>query len=154
MRNGHWVSPSTRRPDFSSGYITTDNQLFALSSDDDTLAARALRYLGVAPYKLHSDDAQILLHQLPVANGRKAPTKRLKHVIDLANEEAFSLRNNYIGTEHLLLGLIRECEGEPGHLSRTDKFQLNIDEAREIIYRLLLGELYQAKCMRRFPSTA
>jgi nicotinamidase-related amidase len=93
------------------GYVSTEHLLLGLVREPDSVAARVLEKMGVSLSRIRSEVEK----QLP--RGEHKPVQemilspRAKRVIDLAYDEARFLKNNYIGTEHLLLGLIREGDG-------------------------------------------
>src|ERR671934_398740 len=92
-------------------YVGTEHLLLGLVRENDSVAARILDRLGVPLGRIRSD----IERQVTRGHGNLGRdmqlTPRAKRVIDLAYEEARQLNNNYIGTEHLLLGLIREGDG-------------------------------------------
>jgi len=95
-------------------YVSTEHLLLGLVRETDSVAARILERLGVSPGRIRAE----IERQVTRGDGRLGQdmqlTPRAKRVIDLAYDEARQLNNNYIGTEHLLLGLIREGEGMAG----------------------------------------
>src|SRR6184192_1351604 len=92
-------------------YVGTEHILLGLIRESDSVAARILDRVGVPLGRLRAD----VERQVTRGHGNLGQdmqlTPRAKRVIDLAYEEARQLNNNYIGTEHLLLGLIREGDG-------------------------------------------
>jgi ATP-dependent Clp protease ATP-binding subunit ClpA len=96
---------------FNHNYIGTEHLLLGLLAEPDGVAHRALLAAGVT-----LDDARTRV-QAAVGTGKHTPgghipfTPRAKKVLELGLREALSLRHDYIGTEHLLLGLIREHDG-------------------------------------------
>jgi len=92
-------------------FVTTEHLLLGLVRENDSVAARILERMGVSLNRIRSE----IERQVTRGDGRLGQdmqlTPRAKRVIDLAYDEARQLNNNYIGTEHLLLGLIREGEG-------------------------------------------
>ncbi len=92
-------------------FVTTEHLLLGLVRENDSVAARILERMGVSLNRIRSE----VERQVTRGDGRLGQdmqlTPRAKRVIDLAYDEARQLNNNYIGTEHLLLGLIREGEG-------------------------------------------
>ena len=91
--------------------IATEHLLLGLLRTEDGLAARVLRSVGVTPERarplvieLHGPEAEVSPGQIPF-------TPRAKQVLELALRESVSLGHNYIGTEHILLGLARENGG-------------------------------------------
>lgn len=95
---------------FHHNYLGTEHLLLGLIRNTDGVAGRALANLGAEL------DAARLRLTLIIGHGSGTPgepkmTPRLSKVVDLAINEALELRHNYLGTEHLLLGLLREGEG-------------------------------------------
>src|SRR6201989_416463 len=92
-------------------YVSTEHLLLGLVRENDSVAARILDRLGISLGRIRSE----IERQGARGDGRLGQdmqlTPRAKRVIDLAYDEARQLNHNYIGTEHLLLGLIREGEG-------------------------------------------
>ncbi|MDI6828386.1 MAG: ATP-dependent Clp protease ATP-binding subunit [Armatimonadota bacterium] len=93
-------------------FVTTEHLLLGLVRESDSVAARILDRMGVSLNRIRAE----IERQVSRGDGRLSQdtmqlTPRAKRVIDLAYDEARQLNNNYIGTEHLLLGLIREGEG-------------------------------------------
>ena len=89
-------------------YVSTEHLLLGLVREHDSVAARILAALGVSQGKIRIE----IERQVQRGDGRQCEemqlTPRAKRVIDLAYDEVTQFSNNYIGTEHLLLGLIRE----------------------------------------------
>lgn len=92
-------------------YIGTEHLLLGLVREGEGVAARVLRNLGVTLPKARETVEFIVPREKHEIIGELGLTPRTKTVIILAKEEAQSLNHHYIGTEHLLLGLIREGEG-------------------------------------------
>jgi ATP-dependent Clp protease ATP-binding subunit ClpA len=92
-------------------YIGTEHILLGLVHEDEGLASRALRSLGVTPAAVRRQVEAIIGQggSPPVAHIPFTP--RAKKVLELSLREALQLGHNYIGTEHILLGLVREGEG-------------------------------------------
>ena len=91
-------------------YIGTEHILLGLLREEDGLAARVLGALGVTIEHVRDQVARIVgTGSYPV--GQIPFTPRAKKVLELSLREALSLGHNYIGTEHVLLGLVREGEG-------------------------------------------
>ena len=93
-------------------YVGTEHLLLGLLRLEDAVAAQALGSLGIT-----YDDVRAQVGRI-VGEGRRPPragrlpfTPRSKKVLELALREALALKHNYIGTEHILLGLVREDEG-------------------------------------------
>jgi ATP-dependent Clp protease ATP-binding subunit ClpC len=92
-------------------YIGTEHLLLGLMSEGDGVAAKVLSDLGVDLDKARSSVESILGRGNRVVIGEIGFTPRAKKVIELAVDEARRLHHHYLGTEHLLLGLVREGQG-------------------------------------------
>ena len=119
---------------FGEGYVSTEHLLLGLVRESDSVAARVLEKLGVSLNRIRSEVEK----QLPRGDARPSQdmtlTPRAKRVIDLAYDEARNLNNNYIGTEHLLLGLIREGDGLAGRV--LQKLGVELEKARREVMAL------------------
>ncbi len=96
---------------FNHNYIGTEHLLLGLVREGDGVAARVLGNMGVQLPKVRSAVEFIIGRGESVIMGEIGLTPRAKKVIELAVDEARRLNHHYIGTEHLLLGLVREGEG-------------------------------------------
>ena len=94
-----------------NNYIGTEHILLGIISEGESLAAKVLESLGVNLAKVRQEVEAIVGRGGQSMQQEMVFTPRAKRVIELAFEEARQLNHNYIGTEHLLLGLIREGEG-------------------------------------------
>jgi ATP-dependent Clp protease ATP-binding subunit ClpA len=92
-------------------YIGTEHLLLGLLRVDDGLAARVLTTLGVSADAVRAQVVQIVGPGHEAAHGQIPFTPRAKKVLELSLREALSIGHNYIGTEHILLGLARENDG-------------------------------------------
>ncbi|MDX1935106.1 MAG: Clp protease N-terminal domain-containing protein, partial [Capsulimonadales bacterium] len=119
-------------------YVSTEHLLLGLVRENDSVAARILDRLGVSLGRVRSE----IERQVVRGDGRPGQdmqlTSRAKRVIDLAFDEARQLNNNYIGTEHLLLGLIREGEGLAGRV--LNKLGVDPERTRREVIRLQEAE--------------
>jgi ATP-dependent Clp protease ATP-binding subunit ClpC len=119
---------------FGEGYVSTEHLLLGLVREADSVAARVLEKLGVSLNRIRAEVEK----QLPRGDARPSQdmtlTPRAKRVIDLAYDEARNLNNNYIGTEHLLLGLIREGDGLAGRV--LAKLGVELERARREVMSL------------------
>ncbi len=119
---------------FGEGYVSTEHLLLGLVRETDSVAARVLDKLGVSLNRVRAEVEK----QLPRGDARPNQdmtlTPRAKRVIDLAYDEARNLNNNYIGTEHLLLGLIREGDGLAGRV--LAKLGVELEKARREVMGL------------------
>ncbi|MHB8636225.1 MAG: ATP-dependent Clp protease ATP-binding subunit [Fimbriimonadaceae bacterium] len=136
---------------FGEGYVSTEHLLLGLVRESDSVAARVLEKLGVSLNRIRSEVEK----QLPRGDARPNQdmtlTPRAKRVIDLAYDEARNLNNNYIGTEHLLLGLIREGDGLAGRV--LAKLGVELEKARREVMSLQDNES-QTKNGGRSSSSA
>src|SRR4029079_11354459 len=96
---------------FNHNYIGTEHLLLGLVREGDGVAAKVLSNLGVELNKVRSAVEFIIGRGDRATSGEIGLTPRAKRVIELAVDEARRLNHSYIGTEHLLLGLVREGEG-------------------------------------------
>jgi ATP-dependent Clp protease ATP-binding subunit ClpC len=92
-------------------YIGTEHLLLGLIREQEGIAARTLAGLGVTHEQVHGQVARIVGQGDEVTTGQIPFTPRAKKVLELALREALSLGHKYIGTEHLLLGIVRESHG-------------------------------------------
>jgi len=116
-------------------YLGTEHLLLALLRDEDALPVMILRKMGISLDELRME----IERNLPVGNailafGDVPFTPRAKKVLELAVEEARLLGHNYIGSEHILLGLIREDEGIAGKILRP--MGANLLGARQLAINL------------------
>jgi ATP-dependent Clp protease ATP-binding subunit ClpC len=92
-------------------YIGTEHLLLGLVREENGVAVRVLRELGVDPRQIRERVERTVGRGQRALYGKLSLTPRTKRVIELAVDEARRLGHHYIGTEHLLLGLVREGEG-------------------------------------------
>jgi ATP-dependent Clp protease ATP-binding subunit ClpC len=92
-------------------YIGTEHLLLGLLREEEGVAARVLESLDITIEAVRAQVAQIVGQGDEVAGGQVPFTPRAKKVLDLGLREALSLGHNHIGTEHVLLGIVRENEG-------------------------------------------
>src|SRR3954467_5390074 len=92
-------------------YIGTEHLLLGLLREEEGLAARVLESFDVTIEEVRAQVARIVGQGDDVATGQIPFTPRAKKSLDLALREALALGHNHIGTEHLLLGLVRLDEG-------------------------------------------
>ena len=96
---------------FGHNYIDTEHILLGLIAEEDGVACRVLNNLGVPASKIRAAVEFVVGRGERSSSGEVGLTPRAKRVIELAVDEARRLNHSYIGTEHLLLGLLREHEG-------------------------------------------
>lgn len=137
---------------FGEGYVSTEHLLLGLVRESDSVAARVLEKLGVGLGKIRAEVEK----QLPRGESRPSQdmtlTPRAKRVIDLAYDEARNLNNNYIGTEHLLLGLIREGDGLAGRV--LARLGVELDRARREVMSLQDNDVQTKSTEKGGKSTA
>jgi len=92
-------------------YIGTEHLLLGLIHEAEGVAAKALESLGISLEAVRYEVTEIIGHGEAAPTGHIPFTPRAKKVLELSLREALQLGHNYIGTEHILLGLIREGEG-------------------------------------------
>jgi hypothetical protein len=92
-------------------YMGTEHLLLGLLSEGESVAAQALRQAGIALDDVRVEIVEIVGHGEDALRGRIPFTPRAKKVMELALRESPQLRHSFLGTEHILLGLIREGEG-------------------------------------------
>src|SRR5712692_3435299 len=92
-------------------YIGTEHILLGLLREDEGLAARVLESLDITVEEVRAQVARIVGQGDEVTTGQIPFTPRAKKVLELSLREAMALGHNYIATEHILLGLLRENEG-------------------------------------------
>jgi hypothetical protein len=97
--------------DLRHNYIGTEHLLLGLLAVEEGLAARVLESLGVTSDHMQARVLELVGLGDEVTSGQIPFTPRAKNVLELALREALSLGHNYIGTEHILLGLVRENQG-------------------------------------------
>jgi len=96
---------------FGHNYIDTEHILLGLVAEEEGVASKVLNNLGVSASKIRAAVEFVIGRGERASIGEVGLTPRAKRVIELAVDEARRLNHNYIGTEHLLLGLLREREG-------------------------------------------
>jgi len=116
-------------------YIGTEHILLGLLREDEGVAAKALTTLGVSLEAVRRDVGEIVGQGSEVPRGHIPFTPRAKKVLELSLREALQLGHNYIGTEHILLGLIREGEGVAAQV--LQKLGADLNRVRQTVVRLL-----------------
>src|SRR6187401_3028275 len=118
-------------------YIGTEHILLGLLREEEGLAARVLESLDITVEEVRAQVARIVGQGDEVTTGQIPFTPRAKKVLELALREALSLGHNYIGTEHILLGLVRENEGVAARILLD--FDADSDKIRNEVIRMLSG---------------
>src|ERR1700710_427268 len=118
-------------------YIGTEHILLGLLREEEGLAARVLDGLDITVEEVRAQVARIVGQGDEVTTGQIPFTPRAKKVLELALREALSLGHNYIGTEHILLGLVRENEGVAARILLD--FDADSEKIRNEVIRMLSG---------------
>ncbi len=121
---------------FNHEYVGTEHVLLGLVKEGSGVAANVLKNLDVDLRKIRVEVEKIVQSGPDMVTMGKLPqTPRAKKVIEYAIEEARNLNHNYVGTEHLLLGLLREQEGVAAQVLMN--LNLKLEEVREEVLNLL-----------------
>jgi len=118
-------------------YIGTEHILLGLLREEEGLAARVLESLDITVERVRGQVVRIVGSGEEVTSGQIPFTPRAKKVLELALREALSLGHNYIGTEHILLGLVRENEGVAARILLD--FDADSEKIRNEVIRMLSG---------------
>ncbi len=122
-------------------YIGTEHILLGLIHEGEGVAAKALESLGISLESVRGQVEEIIGQGQQAPSGHIPFTPRAKKVLELSLREALQLGHNYIGTEHILLGLIREGEGVAAQV--LVKLGADLNRVRNTVIQLLSG--YQGK---------
>jgi ATP-dependent Clp protease ATP-binding subunit ClpC len=122
-------------------YIGTEHILLGLIHEGEGVAAKSLESLGISLEGVRSQVEEIIGQGQQAPSGHIPFTPRAKKVLELSLREALQLGHNYIGTEHILLGLIREGEGVAAQV--LVKLGAELTRVRQQVIQLLSG--YQGK---------
>jgi len=122
-------------------YIGTEHILLGLIHEGEGVAAKALESLGISLDAVRQQVEEIIGQGQQAPSGHIPFTPRAKKVLELSLREALQLGHNYIGTEHILLGLIREGEGVAAQV--LVKLGADLSRVRQQVIQLLHG--YQAE---------
>ena len=118
-------------------YIGTEHILLGLIGEGEGVAAKALESLGISLEAVRQEVEEIIGRGQQAPPGHIAFTPRAKKVLELALREAQQLGHNYVGTEHILLGLIREGEGVAAQV--LVKLGADLERVRQQVIQLLHG---------------
>ncbi len=118
-------------------YIGTEHILLGLIHEGEGVAAKALESLGISLEAVRSQVQDIIGQGGSSPSGHIPFTPRAKKVLELSLREALQLGHNYIGTEHILLGLIREGEGVAAQV--LVKLGADLSRVRQQVIQLLSG---------------
>ncbi len=116
-------------------YIGTEHLLLGLLREGDGLAAKVLDNLGIEIGKVRQTIESVLTRNERIIIQQIIPTSRVKKVIEISFKEARRMGHNYVGTEHLLLGLLIEGEGIAAHV--LEDLGATIERVRTELERLL-----------------
>ena len=122
-------------------YIGTEHILLGLIHEGEGVAAKALESLGISLDAVREQVQDIIGQGQQQPTGHIPFTPRAKKVLELSLREALQLGHSYIGTEHILLGLIREGEGVAAQV--LVKLGADLNKVRQQVIQLLSG--YQGK---------
>ena len=118
-------------------YIGTEHILLGLIHEGEGVAAQALEQLGVTLDKVREQLEEIIGHGPTPPTGHIPFTPRAKKVLELSLREALQMNHSYIGTEHVLLGLIREGEGVAAQV--LIKLGIDLGRVRSTVMQLMQG---------------
>jgi ATP-dependent Clp protease ATP-binding subunit ClpC len=118
-------------------YIGTEHLLLGLIHEGEGVAAKALESLGISLQAVRTEVEEIIGQGQSAPTGHIPFTPRAKKVLELSLREAKQLGHNYIGTEHILLGLIREGEGVAAQV--LVKLGAGLDRVRQQVIHVLSG---------------
>src|SRR5215210_6490378 len=118
-------------------YIGTEHILLGLIHEGEGVAAKAMESLGISLEAVRSQVEEIIGQGGSSPSGHIPFTPRAKKVLELSLREALQLGHNYIGTEHILLGLIREGEGVAAQV--LVKLGADLSRVRQQVIQLLSG---------------
>ena len=131
-------------------YIGTEHILLGLIHEGEGVAAKALESLGISLEAVRQKVEEIIGHGQQSPSGHIPFTPRAKKVLELSLREALQINHSYIGTEHILLGLIREGEGVAAQV--LVKLGADLNRVRNQVLQLLSGfqgkEAATVRCAR------
>jgi ATP-dependent Clp protease ATP-binding subunit ClpC len=133
-------------------YIGTEHILLGLLREGEGVAAKALESLSISQEAVRQQVEQIIGQGQQAPSGHIPFTPRAKKVLELALREALQLGHNYIGTEHILLGLIREGEGVAAQV--LVKLGADLNRVRQQVIQLLHGSQGKEPTAAGPPSEA
>ncbi len=127
-------------------YVGTEHVLLGLLGVEDGVAARAVAKLGVDAGSFRARVEEIIGRGTETPAGQIPFTPRAKKVIELSLREALALRHDYIGTEHLLLGIVKEGEGVAARVLREQ--EIEEPQVRDVVLEILAQEPRKARVER------
>ncbi len=132
---------------FGHNYIDTEHILLGLIAEEESVASKVLGNLGVLPNKIRAAVEFVVGRGERSAIGEVGLTPRAKRVIELAVDEARRLNHSYIGTEHLLLGLLRDRDGAA--VGVLESFGVTFEKAQAEINSILSKGVSQPRAVAR-----
>ncbi|RJQ36631.1 MAG: ATP-dependent Clp protease ATP-binding subunit [Dehalococcoidia bacterium] len=132
-------------------YIDTEHILLGLAREEEGVAAKVLLNLGISLNKIRAKVEYVIGRGDKPTTGETGLTPRAKRVIELAIDEARHLGHNYIGTEHLLLGLLREGQGVASEILET--LGATLEKVRTETIRILNEGAPKSKAARSGTRT-
>ncbi len=132
-------------------YIGTEHLLLGLVTEEGSVAMRVLNSLGITAEKVRSGVERVVGRGTQPTYGQPSLTPRTKRVIELAVDEARQLGHHYIGTEHLLLGLVREGEGVAVDILR--RLGATPEQVRESTHKMIAEAPVHAGARKRSSAT-
>jgi ATP-dependent Clp protease ATP-binding subunit ClpC len=137
---------------FNHAYIGTEHLLLGLLDERNGVAANALGTLGVSTENVRKELIEIVGRGAQPVRGHVPFTPRAKKVLELSLREAVGLKNNHIGTEHILLGVIREGGGVATQIMVA--LGADLPRAREVVLTLIrTGAVDQTSNSEPAPPT-
>jgi hypothetical protein len=127
-------------------YIGTEHLLLGLLREEEGVAARVLESLRISVEEIRARIAELVGVGDQVTSGQIPFTPRAKKVLELALREALSVGDNFIGTEHVLLGLVRENDGVAARVLL--EFDADAEKVRNAVIRMLSGPGRRREGMR------
>jgi ATP-dependent Clp protease ATP-binding subunit ClpC len=124
-------------------YIGTEHILLGLLREEEGVAARVLESLDVSVEGVRAQVRRVIGEGEEVATGQIPFTPRAKKVLELSLKEALAMSHNYIGTEHILLGLARENQGVAARI--LVDFDADAEKIRNELLRMLGGPAVRAE---------
>ena len=118
-------------------YIGTEHLLLGLIHEGEGVAAKALEQMGISLEAVRSEVEEIIGHGQAQPTGHIPFTPKAKKVLELSLREALQMNHSYIGTEHILLGLIREGDGVAADV--LTKLGADLNRVRNTVLQLLSG---------------
>ena len=127
-------------------YVSTEHLLLGMLREGDSSAAHALDQMGVTRDSIRDKIEKRITRGNSELGQDMQLTPRAKRVIDLSYDEARAMQNNYIGSEHLLLGLVRECEGMAARV--LEELGVDLEKTRAAVLRIHAGKGSEATANR------